>query len=216
MRQQLTMEEVEAFRARIVRVAERLIATEGVEAVSMRQIAKAMGYSQTAAYRYFENKEEILTAVRAAILGRFCGRLEAALKRGRDPRENAKSVGRAYLQFALDDPDAYVLIFASRRPDQTLPGYSETVRRFYATLTDYVQDLIEAGHLEGDPWELGRAFQAAAHGVVMMHLNGFIGSVRARDQLHASVMRLISRGARPVKARKREQPRAARKTSARG
>ena len=195
MRRPLTDEEIEAFRGRLVRAAEKLFAAHGVEGVTMRQIAKALGYSQTAAYRYFADKDEILAAVRAAALGRFCSKLEAALKPGRDARENARAVGRAYLQFALDDPDSYRLIFGSRAPERDIPEYSRTVRRFQSSMTDYVRGLIEQGYLKGDPVELGRAFSVAAHGVVMMHLSGLLPSTKARDELHGLVMRLIYRGA---------------------
>ncbi|WOH53356.1 TetR/AcrR family transcriptional regulator [Bradyrhizobium sp. sBnM-33] len=195
MRKQLTDEQIDAFRGRLVRAAEKLFATKGVEGVTMRQIAKALGYSQTAAYRYFADKDEILLAVRAAALNRFCSRLEAAFEPGRDARENARSVGQAYLQFALDEPDSYRLIFDSRAPEMRLPAFSQTVARFFATMTDYVQSLVDDGHLEGDPVELGRAFWVAAHGSVMMHLGGFLESVAARDQLHQATARLIYRGA---------------------
>ncbi|QOZ51502.1 TetR/AcrR family transcriptional regulator [Bradyrhizobium sp. CCBAU 53338] len=196
MRKPLTDEEIEAFRERLVRVAEKLFAAHGVDGVTMRQIAKALGYSQTAAYRYFADKDEILAAVRAAALRRFCSRLETALKPGRDARENAKAVGRAYLQFALDDPDSYRLIFGSKAPERDIPEYSRTVHRFNSSMTDYVRDLVNQGYLKGDPVELGRAFWVAAHGIVMMHLSGFLNSVRARDELHKMVMQLIYRGAR--------------------
>ena len=46
MRPQLTDQEVEAFRGRLVRAAAKLFATHGVGGVTMRQIAKSLGYSQ--------------------------------------------------------------------------------------------------------------------------------------------------------------------------
>ena len=47
MRKQLTDEQVEVFRERLLRVAEKLFAKRGVAGVSMRQIAQALGYSQS-------------------------------------------------------------------------------------------------------------------------------------------------------------------------
>ncbi len=203
MRPQLTDEEVEAFRGRLVRAAAKLFAANGVAGVTMRQIAKSLGYSQTAAYRYFADKEEILAAVRAAALDRFCTKLEAALKAGRDARENARAVGQAYLRFAVEEPDSYRLIFDSSARDLMVPEFSQTARRFEATLTDYVRALVDEGHVEGDPTELGRAFWIAAHGVVMGHLSGFLPSLKARDELHEATVRLIYRGARVEKRQKR-------------
>jgi AcrR family transcriptional regulator len=195
MRKQLTDQQVEAFRAKLVRAAEKLFAARGVEGVTMREIARALGYSQTAAYRYFADKDEILAAVRAAALNRFCSRLEAAFEPGRDARDNAKAVGQAYLQFALDDPDSYRLIFDTKPAEVEIPEYSLTVARFHATMTDYVKALIDEGYVVGDATELGLAFCVATHGVVMMHMCKFISSVDARDELHRVIVRLIYRGA---------------------
>lgn len=179
-----------------MRAAAKLFTTHGVGGVTMRQIAKSLGYSQTAAYRYFADKEEILAAVRAAALDRFCTKLEVARKPGKDARENARAVGKAYLHFAVEEPDLYRLIFDSTGQDLMVPEFSQMARRLNATMTDYVQALIDEGYVEDDPIELGRAFWVAAHGVVMLHLSGFLPSLKARDEIHKATERLIYRGAR--------------------
>jgi AcrR family transcriptional regulator len=206
MRPQLTDQEVEAFRGRLVRAAAKLFAAHGVAGVTMRQIAKSLGYSQTAAYRYFADKDEILAAVRAAALDRFCTKLEAALKPGKDARENARAVGQAYLRFAVEEPDSYRLIFDSSGQDLMVPEFSQTANRINATMTDYVRALVDEGYLEGDPVELGRAFWVAAHGAVMLHLSGFLPSLKARDQLHRASERLIYRGAEAGKTKRPSRP----------
>lgn len=196
MRKQLTDQQVEVFRARLLRVAEKLFARHGVAGVSMRQIAQALGYSQTAAYRYFANKDEILVAMRAAALDRFCGHLEAALDPARDARKNARAVGQAFLHFALKHPDTYRLIFFTENLEEAIaPQFPTTMTRFRATMTTYVQALVDAGHIEGDVRTLGETFFSAAHGVVMMHMSGLLRTVRERDDLHLASMRLIARGA---------------------
>jgi AcrR family transcriptional regulator len=87
MRPQLTAAEITAFRARLCGVAERLFAENGFPAVSMRELAAALGCSATAAYRYFRDKEEILAAVRTAAFDRFASRLEAAARDAGGARE---------------------------------------------------------------------------------------------------------------------------------
>lgn len=196
MRKQLTDEQVEVFRERLLRVAEKLFAKRGVAGVSMRQIAQALGYSQTAAYRYFANKDEILAAMRTAALDRFSGHLEAALDPARDARKNARAVGQAFLDFALKHPDTYRLIFFTENLEETIaPQFPATITRFRATMTTYVQALVDAGYIEGDVRTLGETFFSAAHGIVMMHMSGLLRTVRERDDQHLASMRLIARGA---------------------
>jgi AcrR family transcriptional regulator len=214
VRKQLTEHQLEAFRARLIAAAEKLFAAHGVNGITMREIARAVGYSQTAAYRYFANKEEIVAAVRTAALNRFCHRLEAAFNGASGARARSRAVGQAYLKFAEDEPDAYRLIFNSNFLTTASSDFTQALDRLFGTMTGYVKDLIAEGQIEGDAFELGKAFQTATHGVVMMHLGGVFPTIDARDALHRSTMRLIYRGAKPQAISRKEQPR--KKVSATG
>lgn len=196
MRRKLTDEQIASFRERFIAAAEKLFEKQGVSGVTMRQIAQAVGYSQTAAYSYFTNKDEILAAVRSAALNRFSDRLEAAYSKRKSARSNARSVGQAYMQFALDEPAAYRLIFNTDQPDATrYPVLVAALQRATDCMTRYVHALVDEGLLEGDADELGQIFWSAAHGVVMLHLSGMISGLAMRDRLHRNMMRLLSRGA---------------------
>lgn len=196
MRKKLTEEQIAAFRSAFIAAAEKLFEKQGVSGVTMRQIAAAVGYSQTAAYSYFKNKDEILAAVRSAALNRFSDRLEAAYSKRKSARANARAVGQAYLQFAVDEPAAYGLIFSTDQPGaKAYPALNEAFDRARGCMTRYVQDLIDEKLLAGDAAQIGEIFWSAAHGVVTLHLSGLITGLAARDQLHRRMMRLLSRGA---------------------
>lgn len=196
MRKKLTDDQITAFRTKFIAAAEKLFEKQGVSGVTMRQIASAVGYSQTAAYSYFKNKDEILAAVRSAALNRFSERLEAAYSKRKTARANARAVGQAYLQFAVDEPAAYGLIFSTDQPGaMAYPALAEALARARRSMTGYVQDLIDEKLLTGDAAEIGQVFWSAAHGVVTLHLSGMISGVAARDALHRRMMRLLSRGA---------------------
>lgn len=195
MRKALTAEEIELFRSRLCAVAENLFARFGVGGVTMRQIARELGYSQTAAYRYFADKHEILAAVRTAAFNRFASRLEAAMEQ-KDPRADARSVGRAYLQFAIDEPDAYRLIFDVHQPNASnYPDLVEAAERARASMTSYVRALVDAGEISGDPEQMGMVFWSSAHGLVMNHLVGLIPDRADLYSLHGATMRLLLKGA---------------------
>src|SRR3977135_2352752 len=83
MPRNLSSAEVDAFRARLCAVAQKRFAKQGVDGVSMRQLAEALGCSPMTPYRYFRNKDEILAAVRTAAFDRFAGALEQAAGGGR-------------------------------------------------------------------------------------------------------------------------------------
>jgi AcrR family transcriptional regulator len=194
----LSAEQVEEFRARLCAVAQHRFATEGRDAVSMRQHADALGCSPMTPYRYFHNKDEILAAVRTAAFDRFAEALErAAAQAGGDLRAAGQAVGEAYVRFALGDPDGYRLMFdvAQPHPDR----YPELVRastRARRTMSASLERLVRAGVFHGDPELLGFAFWAGMHGLVMLHLAGKLPAERDFETIRRELMRLLVTGAR--------------------
>jgi len=166
----LSEEAIGAFRERLIDAAERLFAASGPGAVTMRELAAAVGVSPMTPYRYFPDKSAILAAVRARAFNRHADALEAARERaGPDLAAASRAVGRAYLDFALAHPEAYRLMFDIRQPDEE--AYPELVAagmRSHRTMTRHLEALADAGILQGDPGLIGRMFWAALHGPIML------------------------------------------------
>jgi AcrR family transcriptional regulator len=194
----LSAEQVEDFRARLCAVAQHRFATQGRDAVTMRQLADALGCSPMTPYRYFRNKDEILAAVRTAAFDRFAEALEAAAAQEQgDLRAAGQAVGQAYVRFALGDPDAYRLMFDVAQPDPD--RYPELVRasaRARRTMSASLEALVKAGVFHGEPELLGLAFWSAMHGLVMLHLAGKLPAERAFESIRGELMRLLVTGAR--------------------
>jgi AcrR family transcriptional regulator len=196
MRPVLTDEEVAKFRADVCRVAAVLFARHGVEGVTMRQIAAELDCSPTTAYRYFKNKEEILAAVRAAAFNRFCEVIEEATRSSADPRKSARNVGQAYLGFALQNPDAYRMMFdVSQAAVIGNLELTEALARARRSMVAYVTPLIDKGMLRGDARALGQMLWACAHGLVMLRLSGIVADDTELRQLHEKTMSSLVRGA---------------------
>jgi AcrR family transcriptional regulator len=195
MRPVLTDEEIAQFRADVCRVAEALFARDGVEGVTMREIATELGCSPTTAYRYFKNKEEILAAVRSAAFNRFCEVIEAATQSSPDPRKSARAVGTAYLGFALDNPDAYRMMFDVSQAAVTRSAeLAEALARARRSMVAYVTPLIDKGILRGDAQALGQMLWASAHGLVMLRLSGIVADDAELRQLHEKTMSALVHG----------------------
>ena len=193
----LSAEQVEKFRARLCEVAQHRFATQGRDAVSMRQLADALGCSPMTPYRYFHNKDEILAAVRAAAFDRFAAALEGAVAgAGQDPSAAGQAVGQAYGRFALQDPDGYRLMFDVSQPHPA--RYPELMRassRARATMTASIEALVAAGMFHGAPELLGLAFWSAMHGLVMLHLAGKLPAEPDFETIRRELMRLLVTGA---------------------
>ncbi|MEI9996674.1 MAG: TetR/AcrR family transcriptional regulator [Rhizomicrobium sp.] len=197
MPKELSSEDFEAVRAKIGAAATALYAAGGVGAITIRDIARKLGRSPMGLYRYFADREEILAFARADAFDRFSDALEAAFASGDDAFARARAVGRAYLDFALKNPNAYRLMFDLDPPDEAKhPELRRAGKRAGETVTRHVKDLAAAGVVRGDPKIIGNALWAASHGVIVLHLAGRLPPGMKVEELYFETMRLTFRGAR--------------------
>jgi AcrR family transcriptional regulator len=191
----LSSEDVEAFRGRLCVAAEALFAERGAEAVTMRELAQALGVSPMTPYRYFKDKDAILAAVRAAAFTRFAVRLEAALAAPADPLHRSRNAGQAYVAFALAEPQAYRLMFDLNQPTEgDYPELQAAIVRARRTMTDHVQAMIDAGLLEGDAELIGHLFWSVLHGMLLLRLTGKLAPTIDPEALQALAFATVARG----------------------
>lgn len=94
------------LRNELIRVGLELISEGGTEAVGLRESARRIGVSASAAYRHFENRADLVDAVHDRVLHNVAAELHTALEGHEDePVENRlEIVGRAYFKFAIENP----------------------------------------------------------------------------------------------------------------
>jgi AcrR family transcriptional regulator len=107
------MSELEpGLRDRLVDAGAELVTSGGTAAVSLREIARRAGVSHGAPRRYFPTHLELLSAIaRRGFAGLDAKLREAAGAASEDPRARLAALGRAYLEFAADNPGMYELMF---------------------------------------------------------------------------------------------------------
>ena len=170
----LSPTEIADFRDRLCDAAERMFAEQGADAVTIRQLAAAVGVSPMTPYRYFVDKDAILAAVRARAFDRHAALLEAAYAEA-SPETRAGAIADAYVRFALEHPEAYKLMFSINQPNEA--DYPELVRageRSRRTMMLQLSDEIAAGRIDGDPVLVAHVYWAALHGPLMLHFAGML------------------------------------------
>jgi AcrR family transcriptional regulator len=206
MPKELSRDDVASFRARICEAATQLYARKGEDAITMRELAKALDCSPMGLYRYFRDRDEIMAFLRADGFNRFSDALEEAFAKGSEPFARARAVGRAYLDFALAHPNTYRLMFdLSQEAIKRYPALAMAGERAAHTVTRHVKDLIKAGVVKGDADSIGHALWAAAHGVIVLHLAGRLPRSTDVETLYFETMRLTFRGARSAPIGRRKQ-----------
>jgi AcrR family transcriptional regulator len=137
----------------LVEAARELVAEAGPERFSLREAARAVGVSPNAAYRHFANKSELLNAVALdafAALGREMERAEARAARAvrEDPAvARFKATGRAYVHFALAQPELFRLMFGEHGMRALKNASAVPSPSAYDRLGAALDGLVEAGHL---------------------------------------------------------------------
>ena len=196
MPKNLTDEDVAKFRDRLCDVAEHLFAEHGAEAVTIRQLAGALGVSAMTPYRYFKDKDAILAAVRARAFDRHAEALEAARRApDLDPARRAETIGRAYVRFALENPEAYKLMFDIRQSgEEAYPELVAAGERSRRMMTRHLEEMAAAGVLKQDPRLVGHMFWAALHGPIMLSFSGMLEGAYDIGLLSDSLMEALGRG----------------------
>ena len=190
--------EVAEFREQLCEVAARLFVARGPAGFHMRELAAQLGVSAMTPYRYFKDREEILSVVRARAFRRFADQLEAAHAIEGSPQVKSAAVGRAYVQFALEEQTNYRLMFdISQPPGEMVAELVIQERRARALMSAHVHMLVQAGVLQGDADLIARVFWAALHGVIVLHLSGKLDGA-VFDRVLSETMRVIANAYRPV------------------
>ena len=172
-RASLTEEQVAAFRTRAAVTAIGLFAKLGYQGLTLRALAAELGVSPMTPYRYFENKEELFAMVRTEAFRRFADAQRDALNGIEDPTQALHALGMAYVRFALDEPDAYHIMFELRQaPAGTYPELEQEQARAFSFLLAAVEGVIDTGHMDGDPVHQAHFLWAQVHGLVSLHLAG--------------------------------------------
>jgi AcrR family transcriptional regulator len=169
-------EDREKLRASILDAARTLFVERGIEAVSMREIAKRINYSATTLYNHFEDKEALLQAVcDADFLALASGMREIMQIPNLVTRIQALSSG--YAQFALQHPNHYRLMFMTPRAPCNLEiteiEQGNTEQDAYAQLKLVVQEAFEAGLFKAEltDYELiAQTLWAGIHGVCSLEI----------------------------------------------
>lgn len=193
----LTTEELEAQRERLCATAARLFAREGYATVTMRGIGKEAGLSHAAVYRYFPGKEALFQRVRAQAFVRFAEHIQSAAAGCTTANHHIERVGLAYVEFALNEPSAYHLMFSmnqGRRED--FPALAAASDYAFDQARTAARVGVEQGLLSGEIDTLAHELWATLHGLVSLHLADVLTMGRSLPELMRPMLRSFIQGNR--------------------
>ncbi|MGW7822369.1 TetR/AcrR family transcriptional regulator [Streptomyces puniciscabiei] len=153
------------LRERLVDAGVELLEAEGLQALTLREIARRAGVSHGAPRRYFPTHLELLSAIARRGFAGLAERVRATLARGpAGPRTQVAALARTYLEFALDNPGMYELMFRHDLLESGHLGLRETslpLFRVFAGLVGEVLPGADARRVTGALW-------ANLHGIAQL------------------------------------------------
>lgn len=173
------------LRKRILDASEQLLETEGLAALSMREVARRSGVTHQAPYHHFTDRETILAELVTQGFDELARRLARANQRSVNAERHEVLIesGQAYVGFAIDRPGIFRIMFRPEVCDPSrFPAAQEAGDRAHAELERMVR--LQHGETEGPG--LANIYWAQVHGLACLIVDGPVGQrcpgVRERRQ----------------------------------
>jgi len=120
-------------RERIVEAAAALLAREGADQLSIRDVCAAAGVGAPTVYHHFGDKQGLLDAVVAHGFERYIATKRAEVATA-DPLADLRSGWDAHTGFATANPAFYALMYGTVRPGRQPPAAAEAMAMLEAVL----------------------------------------------------------------------------------
>lgn len=169
-----------------LRAAGEIVDERGAAALSMREVARRIGYTVGALYLVFENLDDLLVHLNERTVMELRASLERIRGRANQPVQNLRLLVAAYFGFALVHTARWRLVFEHRLPD------GQRAPPTYAGHTAAIFALVEKGLRDGgiasnaNAAELATALWSGAHGICMLAVTG-----KLQVATQASVQKLL-------------------------
>ena len=164
-----------ALREALLEAAEKIVRREGVNALTLRAVARAAGVSHAAPAHHFKDLSALLTELAVVGFRRFRTYMERAAA---EPDRKPWHAARAYVSFAMENPGLFLIMFRSENLDSKSAALDEERVSAFAVLA---RD-SGLGNKKPSFEELGQvtAAWALVHGFAMLYIDGRLKRIFAQ------------------------------------
>jgi len=166
----------EKTRQGIIDAARDIVRTEGLDALSMRSLAEKVDYSPSALYKYFDNKEELIEALRVEGWNQMNFIFRSRINPDQTLTQAMVESALAYLDLGDQHPELYQLMFNS---SVNAPSDLKTIEKDpnFSVITDLIQKGVDSGEFSvpGDLTVLEYRYLAwfILHGICMLKISKY-------------------------------------------
>lgn len=168
--------------------------TKGVDALSLRVVARSAGVSHMAPYRHFPSKNALLAAVAAEGFRDLVSAIDEAVSADNTAPLKSRSIGVAYIAFARRRPALYRLMFGPQFAGATeFPELTDAMSMARARCFQAVSLLGPADDRGDDDAArpLGVAIWSLVHGLASLLIDGRLGLPEESDDEDALILQVL-------------------------
>lgn len=183
----------------LVLAGRKILSDKGTDGLSLRAVAAKAGVSQAAPYTHFGSKKDLLRAISASGYSELADKMLAGIKAQSDSVNSFVDCGVAYIEFSINNPDIYRLMFAqidpnarstnSNKNNSEIDILDREAARAYGVLFDLYKaqckDLEKATNLSHVAWGL-------VHGLASLITEGLIQIPKTNRHKHLRKLLIIS------------------------
>jgi AcrR family transcriptional regulator len=184
------------LRTALLEQAERTVRERGVEALSLRELARETGVSHGAPRRHFADRQALLDALAEAGFQRLGAELRGAADgAGDDFQARLSTTAAAYIRFATRDAALLELMFAGKHRDPS-GSLALAAEDAFSVLLELIEQGQAGGALEpGEPERVGMVLFATIQGIAALVTGGMVGAEQI-DELVSDAIAHFLRGSR--------------------
>jgi len=169
-------------RAAILDAASRLLEDSGPEAVTLRAVGEAAGVSRSAPYRHYADKAALMRALAERTLRQIAGWIRYGAERHQDAWQRVHAGCRAYIDYAVEHPHHYQLVFGDTPIAEPDPGLEEAADDAMSAVSELVAQAQDADLLRPGPTrEIATIVWVLLHGLAALQITGHLHEPRTID-----------------------------------
>jgi AcrR family transcriptional regulator len=183
------------LRAELLAEAERTLRDQGIDQLSLRDLARQAGVSHAAPRRHFADRQALLEALAEVGFVRLGDELLAAIDTAGDYQTRLRAAATAYVRFATQDAALLDLMFVVKR-GQHSAALDDAFGRLFTAFDDLIRQGQQAGELQpGEPGRVRLLLLAAVLGIAALVTSGSIDGGQT-DALITDAVALFAHGSR--------------------
>jgi len=132
----------------IIESAGKILTVSGVSGLTIKNLAKKMNFSESAIYRHFPSKEQIIITMLAYLADSIDERLLKTLNTKDNSEEKLKSLFRSQINYFKANPHFVVAVFSDGLLEES-QQINESIKKLMGTKINHLMPIIIEGQKNG-------------------------------------------------------------------